>query len=283
MVIKKQSGFTILEIMVAISLLGVITSVVGPSLVTSRILEQERLTITRTAEQIQRIGIAAQRRSLDNTGIWPDEVNACAGAFGVLNGLGLVDGITANSPQGGPWVISCASGSPITISNTMADADDAQRLKRQVTGSIVAGTVVTANYPQPSSIALFAGAFMKDGSELATGSFDMDGNDIVNAGDIILETGQSMTTAVYYKTSWTPGSGNIPKPTCPAGFVPFIHVDGWSVLRLPSGKAIHAKHPSITSFATFWTPAPRIWGPDGEEGGLTADNVQLTISTRCAA
>jgi len=225
-------GFTLIELLGVIALMSVLASLVGPALINMQLKRSDQMVLDRAAEQLSRLAQAAQRHALDNTGVWPDEANACAGAYATLNGASRIPGIPTTDPWGNNWIISCTAGGDITVSATADNNRNAELVANSVTGATVTGNRVTGNWPLPAALPALDALLPRDGSRAMTGNLDMDNNNIGAAGEITTE-GLSVTREIMPQyvqmDSRTFQLGTlIPKPSCASGGSPriLLHVHG---------------------------------------------------------
>lgn len=229
---QRPNGFTLIELLAVIALMSVLASLVGPALINMQLKRSDQMVLDRTAEQLSRLAQAAQRHALDNTGIWPDESNACAGAYATLNGASRIPGIPTTDPWGNSWIITCTVGGDITISATADNNRNADLVANLVTGSTVVGNRITGNWPLPAALPALDALLPRDGSRAMTGDLDMDNHRIDDAGEITTEglsiTKEIMSQYVQMDSRTFMLGTTIPKPSCASGGTPkiMLHVHG---------------------------------------------------------
>ena len=226
------SGFTLIELLGVIALMSVLASLVGPALINMQLKRSDQMVLDRAAEQLSRLAQAAQRHALNNTGVWPDEANACAGAYAILNGASRIPGIPTTDPWGNNWIISCTAGGDITVSAMADNNRNAELVANSVTGATVTGNRVTGNWPLPAALPALDALLPRDGSRAMTGDLDMDNNNISAAGEITTEglsvTREIMPQYVQMDSRTFQLGALIPKPSCASGGSPriLLHVHG---------------------------------------------------------
>lgn len=189
--VARQGGFTLLELSIAMMVAALLLVATLPDYRSEINTRLGRLT----ADEMWQLAEAAQLFHADN-GAWPDEVNNCAGAFGVLQASGHLPAsaqpvsswdnatayVTACPPTGGP-------GSPrnfrVSLNMGGANVEWAQQVAGELAnGQASAFGVVSTEVPRLAALAGLDALLPRDGSRPMTGNLDMGGNDIVNAGDV---------------------------------------------------------------------------------------------------
>ncbi len=279
--LPKQTGFTLIELSIVMMIGTLLASTLASIWASNRSRDIQINNQDVAIGQMQRIAQAAQIFRLENTGLWPDEANLCAGAFTALYIAGRLRGVSNTSPFNTVYSTSCTTGlaGQFFVSVDAATEVAASTMGNALPANTVAGSTVTGIWSVAGAEPAMDALLDLAGTKAMSGPLDMGGNTLINADDVITATGQSLASAVVFKSELLPGE-SINRPTCPSGMTAEPFVDGFRRTSLPSNGAIHSSDVQITPLANGWRFDPVVVGPSGPEV-VTGTHVRFTVSIKC--
>ena len=314
--IKRQDGFTVLELLVTVTLISLLVSIWYVPRIQSELDEHHRTVARITAEEIFNIGTAAQHFAMDGGGIWPGVADDCTNAVHLLTGSGYLAGIdvysafyTGEGEGGLPFAVGpgetaeygryytqcpevpAGSGRRrhLVIRYALAGARSQyvgmiqSNLPAAVRLSGDAALAVEANVPLPAAVPVVNSMMPLSGERAMTGDLLLGGNQIAGVQDVFLDSGQTLGSAMLFTGIVKPGA-RVLKPSCPGGYSPSIHVTPVDVSHssgLPVSKfrvwAVNDNRP--TSAAPSWLIRSSVWTSAGEERDHSS--VSMSVAVRC--
>lgn len=310
----KRAGFTLLEVLVVMVMLSLIASgYYGPQLLaeTRRI---KRIQADVVAQEISAVGAAAQAYVLahagSGAGSWPREEHDCRQAHLALTDRlpphafsrdtafyrGPADGGALTQAGGVAWHIGryyfgCIRNSEDDPSifrvYLMFDIGDdgaalADYVANQLPGSSVTFyanfPILTVEWPLPAALPAFDAFVAKAEPELE-GHLDVNGHSIFDADEVILNSGQTLASALQYAGLARPGN-EVNKPDCPPGLTP-------QVVTVPVEMG-HNRGQPLTHFRVFADDAGTAWRVNSTVHGVqhqsfTDDSrVRVAVFTMCS-
>ncbi len=247
---NKQKGFTLIEVLVTIALITLLASLYYAPRAQSEFDDYMRTVAAKTAEEMYRIGVAAQTYAAAFNGMWPNQTGDCRSAILTLQNTGYMPAralvnaeqgpmfrptlLTKNLPfslptgtqrQLGRYYTECILSSGLRqqfrISYALPDPQIKFRglIESQIPSSRLVSNAdfhaVIADIPMPAAVPIVDGLLPRDGSREMTGNLDMDSNNIYNAENVVLASGQSLASTFVYADVVEPRA-SIVKPSCPS-------------------------------------------------------------------
>ena len=307
---KRRSliaGFTLLEMLAVMLVMGLLASgYYGPQLLaeTRRI---KRIQADVMAQEISLLIAAAQAHSLAHAGEWPRQHHDCRRAHEALTARLPSEAFSRDSafyrgpapshapsftPGGEPlhlgrYYFDCgrtADGTRPLFRVRMVLGEDtvtwAEYIANQLPNSVVGGGTtlrsVEVAAPQLAVLPAFDAFVVKD-DPVFEADLDVEGNSIFDVGDVILDSGQTLASALQYAGIAVPGN-YVNKPDCPLGLTP-------QVITVPL-EVSHEELQPITYFRTYANDLGSAWQISSEVYGMrseaAAPRMRVSVFTLCA-
>lgn len=268
---RRAAGFTLLEVLAATVLIALLAAFFYAPSVMSKIQDFQRHQADVVAEELNRVGVAAQHWTLDEGGgSWPGATIGCASLFERLasqlsqfrgarnpktafHRAGYMELPTAsslvNSVELGRYYPSC-SGERMIL-EVFFDADDA-RWARYITNRM-AGAIADdlgEDYDRVvrlrsvwllPAVALRSDEYVSKTEPEFEGALrsniDLGGRAVYGASDVVLHNGHSLGKSFLY-AAVVSHNDTVPKPTCAPGLSPQI-LASFKTMKHGNGKPIH--------------------------------------------
>lgn len=303
-------GFTLMEVLVTIVVLSALITTFYLPQIKSDFDAYNKSLIEIIGDEIYRLGAAAQAYIADNAE-WPDETHGCVQAIerlaseNYLPNFTRASGIARNdSPtlpfdtkgapaRSGHFYTECGEDIPgsgvrrhFAVRFVLPDIYQkyAGLLKNLLPQSqrLINDTVeaVEAVFPLPAAIPAFDELLAVSGEREMEGDLLLGGNQIAEADDVYLSTGQSLGSVVTYAGIVRVGT-QVRKPDCPAHYTPTITVAPADVSH-SSGAPITKVLFDALDTGTAWAIRSRIFASG--EGTVAEENhgaVSAAVFVRC--
>ena len=309
----KQQGFTLIELLVVVLVLSLLLTGVYVPQLKSEIAEHHRRTATVVADEIYQIGSAAQARTLDFFGQWPDADNDCRSAIVSLQKEGYLVSTDEDSPFGeraldeeaslpfgigtgvesflGRYYTECAEMPPgsgerrnFTINYAFPESrgELAGFVRNQLPGTeSLSGDIVaiTTSLPLPAAIPALESLLALDGSRPMEGDLDLGGHALAGAHNVYLNSGQTLGGVAVFQGTVKPGT-KLNKPSCPDGYSPTISVVPVQFSH-SSGAPVRKVNLFATDNGSTWTVRSQVWASDSKPETDEASEVSGVVTVRC--
>ena len=269
MKLRKQQGFSLPGVMVAVAL----ASIMSLSWIQHIKRDMDQGMISLSAKRMQLV--------YESAITYRGDLNAWPGNTAVLTIGNYLPAAAALNAWDQPIQLT-PQGNNLLISTVAPTINDANQIAGKMPAATVTGTTVTDTIVPPGQEASNAALYALDGSRALTGNMDVNGNEIQNAADVSLGTGQSLATALMSSSIMQTGT-NVVKPDCPTGTTPDITVKPVTVCD-PIGAAntLSAFHTYADNYTTYWRPRIQIYiNPTGwKQATGTCGQVEVTTFCR---
>lgn len=195
---KKQLGFTMIELLVVLSIMAIATSYLLSNRLQNTMIEQRDKIRTKTINEIKYISDAASGYIVDFKK-WPDELNLCTDAINVLTTkvgpspsyLHYIENI---SPYNTEYKTSCDTNN-FNI-EVEVGKDAAEYISNNLANTTIKSgksNVIISSIPRPEAIPYLAAYLARDGSKKMTGDLNMGEKTVKDAADVVLPDGRKLT------------------------------------------------------------------------------------------
>ena len=277
----KVRGFTLIEMLAVIVVLSLLaTGYYAPQIaVEARRIKRVQADVV--AQEIALLGAAAQAYALAHIGgEWPRQEDDCALAHEELTdrlpsdafSRDTVFHITAGADDALPFAVAenpahlgryyfdCSENAggerPLFRVRLMFDGDAAgwaEYIANQLPNSAVSVSGdyrgVEVGWPEAAVLPALDDYVSKDDPELES-NLDMNGHTIFDVGEVILDSGQTLASALQYAGVAVPGN-YVNKPACPPGLTP-------QVVTVPLEMS-HPDSQPITHFRVYASDSGGRW------------------------
>lgn len=310
-------GFTVLEAMIATVLIALLSTFFYAPNVVSKIHDFRRMQADVVAEEMNRIGLAAQDWALKNDNAWPNPEADCALMFSTLTNAGMLgefDGtqnpktafyITGNRalPTANPLVQNVEPGryyawcddEELQI-DLFFDDDDA-RWAHYIANRLAGASVTELEdsddlrlrsfWPLPSAIPILSDFVSRSAPEhtgAMQGNINMGGNAIIGANDVVLRSGHSLGKTIVYAGVVVPGT-RLLKPGCSPGLTPQI-LASFNSLFHSTGRPLHYAEVFSEDVTVenkpAWRVRTRVIANPGGSGQLDYEDLKVNVLIRCS-
>lgn len=172
---NTQAGFTLMEMTLVMAVMIGIAVVALPKIQQ----ETDHLLVDKATEEM-RMWLEAGMAYYRDTGSWPGDTS-------VLVTGGYMPSGSATGPWGSSYTLAPAAGR-LQITYDAGEQKFAERISAELPLASVAGSVVTAEIVVPGTELVHDALLPRDGSRPMTGTLDMAGNDIADAGTVNANT-----------------------------------------------------------------------------------------------
>ncbi len=300
-------GFTLIEVLAVVLLLSLLaTGYYGPQLL-SETRRIKRMQADVIAQEISSLGGAAQAHTLANAGVWPRQDHDCRQAYQALTDRlpseafsrdtafyrgRAQEGAPQFAPSGeqayiGRYYFDCSEntqGERTLFRVRLILGGDAaawaEYIANQLPNSIVTGGAevhgLEVGWPPPLALPAFD-AFVAKNDPVFEADLDVDGHSILDVGEVILSSGQTLASSLQYAGIAAPGNV-VDKPGCPPGLAP-------QVVTVPV-EVSHTDTQPITYFRTYASDIGSAWRIKsvvyGAHGQSHDGHVRVSVFTLCS-
>ena len=313
----QTAGFTLLEVLASTVLIALIAVFFYAPNAVSKIQDFRRLQADVVAEELNRVGLAAQDWALDNNGNWPSMASDCAFLFTTLVAGGKLDPFDGSSqpasafyhvgekniPTENPLFTTIELGRyypycdndqlQVEVFFSENDARWGHYIANRLAGAAASDlgkdsenvVKLQSFWPLPTAIPLLDGYVSKAEPEFTgamVSNVDLGGHAIIGANDVVLSNGHSLGKTVVYGTVIAPGRA-IEKPTCAPGLTPQIFAS-FNNLFHSRGRPIHYAEvfTEEREINPAWVVRSRVIASAGGSGEYDNPNLKITVLIRCS-
>lgn len=296
-----MKGFTLLETLIVMLVLSLLATGYYAPQIAGEVRRIQRVQADVVAHEISSLGAAAQAYTLAHAGAWPFEERDCREAH-----QGLTDrlppeafsrdtvffrggGDDEDARLSGRYYFDCdedADGDRpllrVSLDFAAGDADWADYVANQLPNSSVSlddgVRRLEVGWPKPAALPAFD-AFVSKTEPVLEGHLDVNDHSIFGADEVILNSGQTLASAMQYAGVARPGN-LVVKPGCPAGLVPQV-----VTVPVEMGHDLNQPMTYFRVYATNAGPSWRIHSVAYGTGDATYNNasrVRVGVFTLCS-